>query len=103
MPQLNELDRVAAEMVSDDEKMQQIYDKVRDISVSWENFSSGLYLHRNIICAIAAKALASNRKAIYLQLNTGNGKTYLNMLICYYLSEIEEKDVVYVTLTRGLK
>jgi hypothetical protein len=34
VPQLNELDRVAAEMVSGDEKMQQIYDKVRDISVS---------------------------------------------------------------------
>ncbi len=38
-----------------------------------------------------------------MQLASGNGKTFINLLICHYVAKILGEKVVYVTLYSSLK
>lgn len=48
------------------EKVKEIYDLLKEVSQRWEAQSQGYYLHRSVNCLIAARALASNKRAVYL-------------------------------------
>lgn len=76
--QLDQLNAAAdAGASKDGGVVKSIYDKVVAISERWATQSNLLYTNRKMGCLIAARALASEKKAVYWQLDTGNGKTYI--------------------------
>jgi Rad3-related DNA helicase len=74
-----------------------VYGVICKISQRFKENAKGFYEHRRVACLIAAQAVSSKKWATYVQVETGNGKTYIMLLACAYLQEEAGEDVVYVT------
>lgn len=72
------------------------YQKILKISKRFKDNADGYYEHRKIACLIAAQAVSSTKQATYVQVETGNGKTFIMLLAAAFLKEVNNETVVYV-------
>ena len=100
--EIKSLDKYAEDLANGNTKLKNIYDSVKTISEGFNQLGVG-YLHRNVTCILAAQVLLTDKSAIYMQLDTGNGKTYIMLLIIAYLEKEFDKKCIYVTLNSILK
>jgi hypothetical protein len=68
-----------------------------------ETKSKRLYEHCRICCYLALLSVGDGKKVSYLQVHPGGGKTWICLLSAKYISETEDKEIVYVVLNEGLK
>ena len=101
--ELAKLNEFADVIAARDSLIWEIYSKLKVIAVRWSEETQGTYAERRIGCLFAARLLASKKAAIYFKLDTGNGKTQIQLLYCQYLLENTSKRPVIVTLNPILK
>jgi DNA replication protein DnaC len=83
--------------------MKKTFDRVCTISSRFKLSSDGYYQHRDIACWIATLILVDRKNFLYFSLNTGNGKTFIMLLVAVFLIRKRSLPVVYVTLNEALK
>ena len=100
---LEQLNKVADEKGLKDEEIRPVYEKIVKISTSWSQKTDGVFANRKFACLLAAQLAVSPKKAIYFQLDTGNGTTNISLLLCAYLLAHTDHSPVFVTLNPILK
>ena len=66
----------------------------KNLALSKDNY----YRHHPLQCLAAAAIASKKRKVVYLQVNTGQGKTKINLLALDYLQR-KKKDAKFLYLT----
>lgn len=68
----------------------------------WANKSNKMYKHSGMLCLETLRVCLSEKRVRMVQLDYGNGKSFLLLLIADYLTKVAGKDVVVVTLNNSL-
>ena len=101
--QLEKLNEFAESEAIKNTFISSIYESLKEIAERWCSCTLGSFAVRKLGCLLAANILTTTKKATVFQLDTGNGKTYIHLLVCEYLLKHTHIKPVYVTLNPILK